>query len=130
MAKKLKFPQCKSKITVFPNVPKNKKSSCPMCGKKGVFEPNSFATIDGGALRREGASASMDSRMEGFFSLGWHGAHTDMKGQGEKPDTWANIDLARDCADGQFEMYFCSTDCLRAFLNACVDELEKRIKPI
>jgi len=129
MAKKLKFPQC-NKNSVFPIVPKGKKSACPMCGKKGIFEPNSFATINGGALLKEGTSAHMDDKMEGFLSLGWHGAHTDMKGKGEKPDTWANLDLARDTAYGQFEMYFCSTKCLRAYLNACVDELERKIKPV
>ena len=40
----------------------------------------------------------------------------------------ASIEIAELVATGQFELYFCSTDCLRAFLNYCVDELERRRK--
>ena len=39
----------------------------------------------------------------------------------------AEFELARDVKKGQFSMFFCSTVCLRAFLNECVDELETKI---
>ena len=37
-------------------------------------------------------------------------------------------EIVRDTNFGQFDLYFCSTPCLRRFLNACVDELERLLK--
>ena len=66
--------------------------------------------------------------MKGFLHFGWHGAHIEDGGTGKDSDSWANLDLVRDNAGGQFGFYFCSTQCLRAFLNSCVDELEEAIE--
>lgn len=74
------------------------------------------------------SSGGSSARMEGFFHLTWHGAHTNEGGQGVSPDTYAYLPLSKDYRGGQCGFEFCSTDCLRAFLNHCVDELEKRIK--
>ncbi len=56
-----------------------------------------------------------------FMTLIWHS---------NDPSTYddASIEIAELVDTGQFELYFCSTDCLRAFLNYCVDELERRRK--
>ncbi|MFA7061273.1 MAG: hypothetical protein WC156_10690 [Pedobacter sp.] len=37
------------------------------------------------------------------------------------------LDIIKDIRGGQAEMYFCSTECLRQFLNFCVDELEQKM---
>ena len=54
----------------------------------------------------------------GFLSLVWH------------DDTIASayLPIVDDARGGQFEMYYCSTECLRAFLVGCVDELEARMR--
>ena len=49
-------------------------------------------------------------------------------GSGGDEDVFACVDIVEDVRGGQFSMYFCSTDCLRAFLNSCVDELDRQKK--
>ena len=67
----------------------------------------------------------MASDTVAFFSLT---AHQEMGGSGGKyPNTYAAVEIADKVASGQFDLYFCSTDCLRSFLNYCVDELERKI---
>ncbi|HYG36401.1 MAG TPA: hypothetical protein VEC99_16525 [Clostridia bacterium] len=87
-----------------------------------------MAILMGGALLidRETDSGGMSDDLDGFLSLSWHGAHAG--GVGAYAGLQASIDIARDTRGGQFEIYFCSTDCLRAYLNFCVDKLEQRVK--
>jgi len=59
----------------------------------------------------------------GFFSLIWHSNYANR----ERYDD-ASVEIAELVDTGQFDFYFCSTDCLRGFLNYCVDELERRRK--
>ena len=82
---------------------------CPKCRKRKVFEPHSFAVLSG----------------EAGLDLTWHGAHD--QGIGEHRDIHVGVSVVRDVI-GQFDLYFCSMKCLRAFLNDCVDELEARIE--
>ena len=70
----------------------------------------------------------MSSKVHGFLSLQWHGADAENGGIGENPDTQADYEVVDTQFKGQYELYFCSTDCLRNFLNACVDELESKIQ--
>jgi hypothetical protein len=65
------------------------------------------------------------NKMDGFLSLAWHGAHDGGKGRGK--EIGCVVDIIRDAVGGQADLYFCSTGCLRRFLNACVDELERRM---
>jgi len=86
-----------------------------------------MAVLTGGALfmdrkRRNGA---MHNQMDGFLDILWHGAHDN--GEGDDRDIATSVYLANDCRGGQFEIYFCSTACLRAFLNAWVDALESKV---
>lgn len=71
-------------------------------------------------------SGGVDPRLDGFLSMVWHGAHEG--GHGEWRNLSSMVRVADNCRGGQFEMYFCSTDCLRGFLNDCVDRLESRRK--
>lgn len=59
--------------------------------------------------------------LEGFLTLGYHGAHE------KKNSRSAHLSVAEAAQFGQFEFYFCTTKCLRSFFNACVDELERRL---
>ena len=63
--------------------------------------------------------------LEGFLSLAWHGAHDN--GVGEDRDIDGRVHLAKDVRGGQFDLYFCSTACVRVFFNSWVDALEKAI---
>lgn len=120
----------------FPLIEKNKsyypdKAICPWCKENKVFEPHSFVHIGGGALLEypdEDETFGSSEKMLVFFHVGWHGAHPEDGGVGKDPDTYVNLNIANDVEGGQFELYFCSTKCLREFLNSCVDKLEDEIK--
>jgi hypothetical protein len=74
--------------------------------------------LSGGALlldrKRENSIPS--AALSGFLHLIWHGAHDNTM-----------VDIALDVTGGQFELFFCSTACVRTFLNSWVDALDKRI---
>ena len=61
----------------------------------------------------------------GFLDLIWHGERNGETELGSEIVVY--LPLADETPGGQFEFYFCSTQCLRDFLNACVDELETEI---
>ena len=119
----MKLPILKGCKSFYP-----KKALCPWCEKNKVLEPHSFAILGGGALlmNRKDDSGGPDDKMEGFLYLSWHGAHDG--GQGKDKGIGAMIEIARDVRGGQFDLYFCSTKCLRSYLNFCVDELERKLR--
>ncbi len=103
---------------------------CPCCKKNKVLEPHSFAHIGGGALlydRKEDSGQPHDD-MGGFLYFGWHGAHHEEGGEGKYPDINVNVRIANEVVGGQYGIFFCSTECLRFFLNTCVDKLEQKMK--
>ena len=55
------------------------------------------------------------------MSLGWHEPK-------EIRPAGTGFQVVADTVEGQCVLNFCSTHCLRAFLNACVDHLEKLIE--
>ena len=118
----MKFPTLKGRTSHLP-----KKALCPWCEKNKVLEPHSFALLGGGALLmdRDEDSGGSDKRMSGFLHMSWHGAHDG--GLGNDKGLGATIEIARAVHGGQFELYFCSTKCLRSYLNYCVDELERKL---
>jgi hypothetical protein len=118
----MKFPLLKGK-SKYPT-----KNNCAWCKRSKVCEPHSFAVLDGGALliNRRTGDGGPDDRLDGFFDLTWHGAHKDEGGKGEYSDIIARVGIAKDVRGGQFEIYFCSTKCLREFLNHAVDKLEEK----
>lgn len=87
-----------------------------------------MAILGGGALLmdRKSQSSIHDDRQIGFLHLTWHGAHG--QGVGGDRDMYKVVEIANDCRGGQFDLYFCSTACLRAFLNSCVDALELEVQ--
>jgi len=119
----MKFPILSGRHTAHPNKP-----LCPQCKKRKVLEPHSMAIFDGGALfmNRKKRYGGLHDQMDGFVSITWHGAHDT--GLGADRDIFTSVDAALDCRGGQFEIYFCSTACLRAFFNSWVDALEAQIE--
>src|SRR5688572_9906233 len=98
---------------------------CPWCRAHKIGEPHSFAELFGGALRRTGKdSYSQDSNLAGYLELGWHPQEGDKEFDA---NFCFSIRLAYRTHAGQFAFYFCSTACMRAFLNFCVDELESTV---
>ncbi len=102
-------------------------SKCPVCGKTRIFEPNSFACLAGGALLGE-TDSSCECEVNGFLDINWHGAHSDDGGKGDDPDIHASVPIATGDQTMQYELYFCSTSCLRTFLNSWVDTLETKVE--
>jgi len=123
---KISFPVIKGKTTHFPDKP-----LCPICEKNKVLEPHSMAILTACAslMDRKKKCSIHDSRIDALelgFDLTWHGAHD--AGQGDDRDMYETLYIFKDTQGGQGELYFCSTQCLRTFLNACVDKLEDKIK--
>src|SRR5712672_2151238 len=119
----MKFPILKGQHTQHPG-----KALCPQCKKRKVLEPHSMAIFEGGAMfmDRKRLNGGLHDQMDGFASIVWHDAHGP--GIGPARDIYTSVDFAKDCRGGQFEIYFCSTGCLRAFFNSWVDALEARIR--
>ena len=65
-------------------------------------------------MEREGDSGGPDDKMAGFLHLSWHGAHNGDLGKDKGIS--ASIQIARAVRGGQFDLYFCSTKCLRSYL--------------
>jgi hypothetical protein len=105
---------------------KTKVGKCLHCGRSGAHEPNSFAFLNAGALRKISKDTSIVAPdLEGFLAVGFHGGHG-----GSKRNPSAYVSIAEDTTLGQFEFYFCSIACLRKFLNGCVDELEGKLSKV
>jgi hypothetical protein len=121
----LQEPILQNEDDVFPKNP-----ICPICKKNRIFEPNSFAILTAGALLvdRETNSSGPDDNLNGFLNLVWHGAHSNYGGQGIHPEVHYMFDIFYDVKGGQGSLYFCSPQCLRQFLNYCVDKLEEGIQ--
>jgi hypothetical protein len=118
---KIKLPVVQKQRVVFPDKP-----ICPWCRKQKVYEPHSMAILNAGAMRQVGKEQyEMATDTAAFLSLTWHGAHSG--GQGQLPEVYTSVEVAAQVASGQFDLYFCSTGCLRGFLNYCVDVLEQQI---
>ena len=118
----MRLPVLKDEKVAVPEKP-----LCPQCRRSKVLEPHSMAILCGGAMRMEKdrKSGGPHDSLDGFLSLTWHGAHGP--GIGPDRDIYTQLYVAEECRGGQFEICFCSTKCLRSFLNSCVDSLEEKI---
>jgi len=115
------------KFPVMQNI--NHCTNCVWCDCDQTHEPNSMAILTGGAMliNRKTGDGGPDERLDGFLDITWHGAHTNEGGVGASPDCFENITIASNIRGGQFDLYFCSTKCLRDFLNHVVDTIEEKI---
>jgi hypothetical protein len=97
----------KAKATVQPS------GQCITCGQAGLGDGRSFAFLSVGALwmSANGADGVPHSRMRGFLGIGWHGAHRGARAEGA--DQWRRVELVESANDGQAELLFCSTACMK-----------------
>ena len=102
------FPVAEGEHHCFP-----RDSVCPICRQQRVGEPHRFVGLSGG-------SAAHNLCGEGFLAIFVHP-------RDESSERGAEVEIVRDTSIGQFDLCFCSTLCLRRFLNQCVDELEARL---
>jgi endogenous inhibitor of DNA gyrase (YacG/DUF329 family) len=118
----MKFPVVEKKKSHYPKAPR-----CPQCGRRKVLEPHSMAIISGSTtfVRRQRLNSGI-ADLAASLDIRWHGAHDS--GIGDDRDIFTTVSLAEDCHDGEFQIHFCSTKCLRAFLNTWVDALETKIQ--
>jgi len=123
-AKQLK----KSKFPVLKGEPvwvlrQSSYSLCPQCKKArvmGTYPAYPTIILMGGAMRvvdRKSKSAEIADDCIGFLDLCTHNEHGND----------VMVDIVDDTPSGQFEMYFCSTRCLRAFFDMCVNDLETKM---
>lgn len=94
---------------------------CPQCDKLALLSPHPMAILAGGALRvtdPDTKAAVVATDCIGLLSLFWHGG-------GGRPN--AQLPIVEYAPLGQYELRFCSTQCLKGFLCAAVDALEKAI---
>ena len=113
----IRFPVVKGNQVVFP-----KDDLCPWCRKRKLTNPPGAAILNAGAMRLTKPECyEMAQGDAAFMALIWHS---------NDPTNYddASVEIAELVDTGQFDLNFCSTDCLRAFLNYCVDELERRRK--
>ncbi|MBI4559232.1 MAG: hypothetical protein HY706_16730 [Candidatus Hydrogenedentes bacterium] len=124
MNRRIKLPVMEKRPGHYP-----KKPLCPWCKKRKVWGPHSMAILCGGALGKidRDTYAAPTKGLKGFLSLKWHGAD-DPSGEGEHRYKGVLLYLAEDIYGGYFYLMFCSVKCLRAFLNSCLDEFERRIE--
>jgi hypothetical protein len=123
MKNTIKLPVVAKRINDYPQ-----KALCPICKKRKVLEPHSFASLSGGAMlinRRNDTGGASDN-LDGYLEFIWHGAHDN--GVGKNREIYTVEYIAHDVRGGYFDLYFCSPKCLRAFLNKCVDEFKLSIK--
>lgn len=117
----IKFPVVSDENSVFPqNI---NESTCPVCKENRLGPGKETAYIHGGALLLEERSqgievANLADNLEGFLFLDWNGRN----------EKCVDLELALNVKKGQFSINFCSTKCLREFLNMSVDKLEENIK--
>ena len=100
-------------------------NKCPWCGETKHLKANSFAVLSGGALQPDasGKFTIEDPNLRGWLNLEWQGNQL-----ADGTDKGVGVAVAHEVAGGQFHLNFCGTECLRAFLNYCVDELEQKIR--
>jgi hypothetical protein len=96
-------------------------ADCPVCGKNKLGISNECAFIHGGALALDPNDKSrliQSDDVQGFLFFDWNGLNNQT----------VDFELARDVKKGQYTINFCSTKCMREFLNHCVDKLEMKIE--
>src|SRR5947209_5902459 len=82
-----------------------------------------FAYIMGGAtipIPNTAGRKCNESLLSAFLNVGFHSSHTDCKGNGD-------VEIVDDLCGGQFDLHFCSLDCLQQFFNHLVQTLRVQI---
>ena len=95
-----------------------KSTSCDQCD--GPMPENEFVSLAIGATQDYAKDDVVDlSATEVTFQLDW---------QGPQEQTGTGFPVVKNTVDGGCCLNFCSSACLRAFLNDCVDNLDRLIE--
>jgi hypothetical protein len=93
-------------------------NSCDYC--RGKMPAKEFVTLCVGVTQDYAKDNLVDlSETEVCFDLGW---------QGPSDEIGTGFQVVSNSSEGQSVFNFCSTACLRAFLNSCVDHLETQME--
>ena len=113
----MKFPVVQQGKSNFP-----KDSKCPIC-QKALVTPEKVeqVVLTVGALKKmgKGWSGCGNGNLGGILTICTHSHNSDMPG--------VSVDVVDLAGNGQADLVFCSTKCLRAFLNTIVDEVERKM---
>lgn len=92
--------------------------ACDCC--RGKMPAKEFVTLSVGATQDLAKDHRIDlTETEVCFGLGW---------QGPSDEIGTGFQVVSNSSEGQCHFNFCSTACLRDFLNSCVNHLEKQIE--
>lgn len=115
----------------YPLIEKNedhypKEPLCPVCKIEKVFEPHTFICLSGGALvyNKKGNSKFVENH-NGFLSISYHGHHYENI-EDSKKDVYASIPIVDDSLNGQFDIYFCSKECVKKWVGELLNDLEEK----
>lgn len=91
--------------------------SCPVCGS--AFH-SGFAYLSAGALHlsADGRESLNSDRDQAFLHFGFHGRNIEMRDS-------TDVSVVSELQGGQFDLQWCSVDCMRTGLV----ELLRRIEP-
>ncbi len=110
----------------FPVISKNTKmfypSSrvCPICNTDRHSSNSGFYVLNAGALEEVSQETLMMSdKLKGFLKLAYHPSE-------DSDENGFCIDIVKDSECGQFDIYFCSTNCMRIFFNKIIDTIENK----
>lgn len=117
----MKFPVVQKGESYFPT-----DSKCPMC-QKALVKPEKVeqVVLTVGAMKKTGKgwdkgwSGLGNHDLGGILTICTHSHNSDMPG--------VSVDVVDLAGNGQADLVFCSTKCLRAFLNTVVDEVERKM---
>ena len=115
---KIKFPIIKKKGKPFYPT----ENQCPICNADRTTLNSEFFVLNGGALKIIDKDHSiMSEDIEGFLSLVYHA--------GEKSNgNGAAVEIVEYSQNGQFDIYFCSLECLQIFFNRIIEELKRKME--
>jgi hypothetical protein len=93
---------------------------CPVCGnelRKG------FAYLSAGALllSEDMQDSIHTDRLQAFFHVGFHGSDSEMR------DSFG-VTVVDHLHGGQFDLQWCSVDCMRTWLLKLLAEVEGRVQ--
>lgn len=94
---------------------------CTTC-KKDTAKANAFTYLSGGAVKDDGKGTQFKGAIA-WLDIGVHGFDRERL---MPVSTIENV--AAQKGHSEYERVFCSPACLRKFLNAAVDRLEKKLR--
>lgn len=94
-------------------------NTCRSCGENIFKETETFVRLTGGGLVER---IVKNNPVSAFLSISWRSPYS--KGEGGVLETVRLVDFSED---RQFDLRFCSSACLRSYLNSEVDALDSKI---